>query len=185
MHALAICECLASIELAALMRDDLRFIPWSEILARAPEEVRLASMPFRLGSARATVIPDGLFGIEYRSGGRKAFRFFALEVDRGTMPVTRRGGSSTSVAAKLAVYEQLITSQATRRLLGIPNLFVLTVTSSEARAANLRATAESDCAPWFLFKAVDETTLKRPQPSLLIDAWTRPNLPPLSVAEQG
>ncbi len=34
-------------------------------------------------------MPDGVFGLEYRSSGAPLYRFFALEIDRGTMPIAR------------------------------------------------------------------------------------------------
>jgi hypothetical protein len=183
-HALAICECLASIELATAAHGRVRFIPWPEVLARAPEAARRSAAPFRLCAGDAAVIPDGLFGIEYQMGERKTYRFFALEVDRGTMPVARRGDSASSVAGKLAVYAQLIAGQAPRRLLGIPNLFVLIITSSEARAANLCASASgSQQAPWLLFRAAEWSALRWPSPALLSGEWSRPGLPPLCIAE--
>ena len=75
-------------------------------------------------------MPDGLFGIEYGSGGTKAYRFFALEADRGTMPVVRSGAGQTSYLAKLASYQKIIGSRTFKTHLGLPNLLVLTLTTS-------------------------------------------------------
>lgn len=184
VHALTICECLASIEMATSIRDDMRFIAWPEILARAPEDARASAIPFRLAIGRSAVIPDALFGIEYVTGGRRAYRFFALEVDRGTMPIVRRENTMTSVMGKLSAYGELIAAGRPRALLGIPNLFVLTITSSDTRAANLLATAEgAPSAPWFLFKAVAQSALRKPLMSLLTDPWDRPGLSSLSIAQ--
>ncbi len=47
-HSLMICEALASMELGVRLGDSLRFIPWPEILARAPEATRASPAPFRL-----------------------------------------------------------------------------------------------------------------------------------------
>ena len=183
LHALTICECLASIELAASISDDLRFIPWGEILDRAPEATRTSAAPFRLTTGAKAIIPDGIFGIEYRSGMHKAYRFFALEVDRGTMPVVRAKGAMSSIAAKLSSYSHFIATGGPRSVLGIPNLFVLTVVPNAERTANaIAAAAGSKCAPWFLFKAVDEKTLQRPLASLVTEAWERGGLPSLAIA---
>lgn len=185
-HALTICECLASIELATLARHDLRFITWPEILARAPESTRASTTPFRLATRTGRLIPDAIFGIEYRSASTRSYRFFALEVDRGTMPITRTNGAQTSHGRKLAIYDELIRNQGHRQLLGIPNLFVLTATTSRERLANLITSAESYAsAPWFLFKVVEEGTLRKPLPSLVWDTWKRAGLPALSIAESG
>lgn len=179
-HALAICACLASIEIATGKRQGIRFIPWPEILARAPEETRRKSAPFKLERNGVAIVPDGIFGLEYRAGERLSYRFFAVEVDRGTMPVMRTERSQTSYAAKLNAYKQLIQAGAPKALLGIPNLFVLTLTTSQQRVSNLLA---CDSSPFFLFKAAEEQALLRPLPSLLDDAWMRNGLAPLSIAK--
>lgn len=48
LHTLMCCEVLASIEIATRATEALRFIPWSEILARAPEATRTSPAPCRL-----------------------------------------------------------------------------------------------------------------------------------------
>ena len=64
-HALMICEALASIELAVRTTEGLRFIPWSELLSRAPEATRLSPTPFRVpNSAGGYLVPDGANGQE-------------------------------------------------------------------------------------------------------------------------
>ena len=183
-HALAICESLASIELATAARNELRFIPWSEILDRAPEHTRTSAAPFHFSEGTAAVIPDALFGLEYRSGSRKAYRFFALEIDRGTMPVKRRTSAATSVFGKLATYGRFIEGEGPRRVLGIPNLFVLTITSSSSRVGTLvESVARNRSAPWLLFKTAEDSALREPLPALLIEPWTRAGLPQISIAE--
>jgi hypothetical protein len=114
---------------------------------------------------------------------RPAYRFFALEIDRGTMPVARSNAAQTSHAGKLALYEEIVCARGHKRLLGIPNLFVLTITTSSARLSNLlAATNPSPSSPWFLFKAVDESVLREPLPLLLSEPWQRAGLPALSIA---
>ncbi len=89
-HSLLICACLASLDLAARERPDLRFIAWPEILARAPDATQSSAIPFRIPLAGGgALMPDGVFGLEYRSSGAPLYRFFALEIDRGTMPIAR------------------------------------------------------------------------------------------------
>jgi hypothetical protein len=115
---------------------------------------------------------------------RKAYRFFALELDRGTMPVVRQNTATTSVTGKLIAYGHFIAAGGPRRVLGIPNLFVLTVTSSAARVVNLIAGAKgNESASWFLFKAVEGGALREPHPGLLVEAWERAGLPMLSIAD--
>lgn len=183
-HSLMMCQCLASLELATLARSGLRFIPWPEILARAPQETRTSRSPFRLAGPAGEIVPDGLFGLEYRSTGKSAYRFFTLEVDRGTMPLMRSGGSHTSYLAKLATYRGIIQCGVAKAELGIPNLFVLTVTTNRLRLSSLLQLASQQGGnPFFLFAAVDEIGSMRPAAELLGSPWKRADFPPLSIAE--
>lgn len=122
---------LASFELGARAGDGPRFVPWPEILARAPEATRAFPSPCRLfvPSGRSSV-PDGVFGIEHRAGNLKTYRFFALEIDRGKMPVTRSDAIQTSYRGKLHVYGDIIAQQAHKTYWGIPNLLVLNVATA-------------------------------------------------------
>jgi len=78
-------------------------------------------------------VPDGLFGIEYSSGEKKAYRFFAVEADRGTMPISRSNGSQTSYLGKLTAYREILAHRVHKTHWGIPNLLVLTVTIGARR----------------------------------------------------
>ncbi len=182
-HSVMICACLASIELATRGRDDIRFIPWSEILARAPETTQNAAMPFKLPVSPSTsVVPDGLFGLEYRTHGRKNYRFLALEADRGTMPIARSDTSRTSFLGKLTLYRDLIAGHAHKRHLGVSTFLVLTVTANEARRAEMvRKLGERADSPLFLFKAVGDRAFLAPFPGLLGEPWTRTGFSPLRI----
>lgn len=182
LHSLLICECLASMELAALARSDIRFITWPEILARAPECTRDSRIPFRIPTAAVAVIPDGLFGLEYHRDGKRSYRFFALEIDRGTMPVVRADATKTSYLAKLAAYQEIIASNLCKTHWGIPNLFVLTITTSQERMDTiLQKFGERGGEPLFLFKSMDVRAVRFPAPNLLADSWARPGERPLSI----
>ncbi len=171
-HSVLICETLASIELATRQRTNLRFIPWSEILARMPETTRSAAQPFRLALGTA-VIPDGLFGLEYRQEDRKTYRFFALEVDRGTMPVERSVRGQTSYLAKLAAYRAAFADGLPKSCWGLPNLLVLTLTTAPGRLAALLSRSDAIADPRFLFKEADARTLATPHYGLLDETWQR------------
>ena len=183
-HAHMICAVLASIELAAKGRSNVRFIGWAEILAKAPESTRSSDRPFLLLSGSEAVIPDAIFGLEYRRDGRKAFRFFALEADRGTMPVNRISSQGTSLLAKLGSYSMLLAGGAHHSRFGIPNLLVLTVTTDRSRCAEIiqRFGAQVGEAPQFLFRATAGTNvLARPSAEFLSEAWERAGLAPLCI----
>jgi len=134
LHSLMICEALASLDLGARANPRLRYIAWPEIFARAPVNTRLASTPFRIPvPSGGYLVPDGMFGFEYDLGEKKAYRFFALEADRGTMPLVRSDRNQTSLFGKLAAYREIIARQVHKTHLGISTLFVLTITTSQER----------------------------------------------------
>ena len=186
-HSLMTCEVLASIELGTRQRPGMRFIPWPEILAKAPAETRALSTPFRFPptASSTAVVPDGLFGIEYRLGGTKAYRFFALEADRATMPVMRSNQNQTSYLGKVAAYREIIAKQVHKLHLGVPNLLVLTVTTSKARTTDIigRLKGQAGGNVAYLFKTVDASDLAAPAIRLLFDPWERAGLAPLRIDE--
>jgi hypothetical protein len=183
LHAVMICEALGSLELAVRTREGLRFISWPEILARAPEDAQCSARPLSLPVASGRVIvPDAVFGLEYRANDARRYRFFALEADRGTMPIARTRPGQTSYLAKLAAYHEVLSQQGHKSRWGIPNLLVLTLTTSEARRSEiLNRLGEGSAA--FLFKASDPRTLQAPLPDLLSEPWVRGGHAPLSIAE--
>ena len=178
-----ICEVLASLELAAQANPNLRLITWHEILARAPETTQASPIPFRIPLPSGLyLIPDGLFGIEYRTSEKEAYRFFALEADRGTMPVVRSTADQTSYLGKIAAYREIIVHGVHRGHLGIPNLLVLTVTISQPRMSEITECLEqADENAAFLFKVVGGTDLIRPAEGLWAEPWARAGLPPLQI----
>jgi hypothetical protein len=187
LHALMICETLASLELAS-RGDRLRFIPWPEILARAPEATWASRTPSRLPvPSGGYVVPDSMFGIEYRDGDAKSYRFFALEADRGTMPMVRSRPGQTSYLGKLAAYGKIIDQQVHKTHWGIPNLLVLTLMNSEARMRTtlerLQDQAGGNAA--FLFKAIDASALRTPATQLLFEPWERAGRAAICIADEG
>jgi hypothetical protein len=182
-HSLMICECLASIELAAKSRASLRFISWAEILARAPAATRSSATPFRMPLQDGALTPDGLFGLEYRVDGKCRYRFFALEADRGTMPIERTKRGQTSYLAKLAAYRQVLTGGLAKQYWGVTILLVLTVTTEEQRLRRLvEMSREQVDSPSFLFKVADPSALRNPMHELLSTPWERSGYQPLSIA---
>jgi len=183
LHAVMICEVLASLDLGARSDPSLRFIAWPEILARAPEASRGARSPFRAPlPAGGYLVPDGLFGVEYSREETKAYRFFALEADRGTMPVVRSDPKQSSYMGKLAAYRQIIAQRVFKTHWGLPNLLVLTVTTSQSRMTDIvsKLDGEADTSA-FLFRAVTEQELSRPTAGLLSQPWQRPGTVPLRI----
>ncbi len=194
-HDFATGYILASIELGA-REMGLRFIPWPEIFNRhkCPAETRSApnpiALPYETSDGRRSLIPDGLFGIEYPSGAC----FFALETDMGTEQQRDSELKSSTIVRKLRGYRQVIASDMCRIRFGLPALQVAVVTASVARMQNmidvLAELAERE-TNWstrlFLFRAVP--TLARlgglsPPVSghMLTVPWHRARLPPFDLS---
>jgi hypothetical protein len=185
-HSLMTCEILASLDLGLRANPHLRFIPWPEILARAPETVRACGVPLRLPvPSDGYLVPDGLFGLEYAHGDTKAYRFFALEADRGTMPVLRSTAGQTSYLRKVAAYREIIAHRVHKAQWGLPNLLVLTVTANESRVQEIirRVQDGAGGGPAFLFKALGTPDLTTPKLQLLFEPWLRAGFPPLRIDE--
>ncbi len=150
-HALMICDVLASLELAAMATPGVRFIPWAEIRAKAPVATRASAgapqIPVSVsctftGSSRTEqadvlLTPDAVFGLEYSGTGTKSYRFFALEADRGTMPVSRTNLRQSSYLKKILCYRQVTAERLHKAHWGTPNLFVLNVMASEQHMQNV------------------------------------------------
>ncbi|HEY4940021.1 MAG TPA: replication-relaxation family protein [Rhizomicrobium sp.] len=183
LHSLMICELLASLDIGIRANPRLRLIAWPEILGRAPEATRSSPTPFRVPlPSGGYLVPDGLFGIEYGSTGAKAYRFFALEADRGMMPVARSNSSQSSYLGKLATYREIIDRRLYKTHMGLPNLLVLTTMTSEKRLSEtLRRSGEAEGSPQFLFKVIDADVSREPLLRLLTEPWERAGLPPLAI----
>ncbi|MGD0867336.1 MAG: replication-relaxation family protein [Rhizomicrobium sp.] len=183
-HSMMICEVLASLEIGARHDPSLRFIGGPEILARAPADTRASATPFRMPMPNGgSVVPDGMFGLEYANGGNKTYRFFALEADRGTMPISRSDGDQTSYLGKIAAYRDLLAHRVYKIALGIPNLLVLTITTGEPRMREVMRQMEgqADSSAPFLFKTAGPSDLRLPAPGLLSEPWERAGLPALRI----
>jgi hypothetical protein len=183
-HTLMVSEILASIELAVRAVPHLRFISPQEVIARAPDQARKAGNPLEMAVSGGKLIPDGLFGIEY---GSKAYRFFALEADRNTMPSTRSDLRQSSFLRKLVAYRTLAAEKLHKSHWGIPNLLVLTVTTSDAHMRTLMSGLEglTVSSTIFLFKAMpalgNVLHAACPCSTLLTEPWERVGNDPISL----
>jgi len=91
----------AQIELATIERDDLNYIPQSKILERA-------DVPLRFRTRHGDLIPDALFGLEYILDKQPLYRFFALEADRATEPISSKDQSRKSLKKMFQQYNEWI-----------------------------------------------------------------------------
>ena len=181
-HSLMICQILASLDLGVRAVPGLRFIAWPEIVGRAPEATRSSGTPFRLPlPSGGYLVPDGLFGLQYCQGARPLYRFFAVEADRGTMPLLRTNSRQSSLIGKIETYRAAYAAGRHRTNWGVPNLLVLVVTTEEARARGL-LTACTSTDPAVLCRSVFIQDLTVPCPTLLTEPWDRVAGTPLLLA---
>jgi hypothetical protein len=201
-HSLMICEILASIDIAVKSHPGLRLISWQEILGKASEGTRRSDNPFKIPVSIShtvggntlrvdgSIIPDGIFGLEYTADRKKTYQFFAVEADRATMPVVRSNLNQSSYLRKILGYRDIIARQIHKSHLGIPNLLVLTVATNETHMAeimNLLGELTGGSAA-FLFKTMGAFGSFDQAPTLtsqiLSEPWLRVGYPPLCLAAQ-
>jgi hypothetical protein len=113
---------------------------------------------------RHRVIPDAGFSI---GNGDANHTYFLLEVDRGTMPVTRSDPNQTSFQRKVLAYRETRSAGVLWKRWDVPGFRVLVVTETRQRMESLqRATAECfryGRSTMFLF-AVASELLAAPNP---------------------
>lgn len=134
LHRFLTARITADTELIATLEGN-RFISSGEIMrhSKCPESTRNATNPLALRISGRTVIPDALYGIEAK--GR--YKFWALEADRGTEPLTGRGRTSTYLRDKIDAYVNVLAMEAYRYTWGIPILAVRIVCESKERSAHV------------------------------------------------
>lgn len=142
LHSLEINKTLAKFELECLSTPNQRFVPLEEILQKReikePEAGESISFPVtilkseynRRSHIETDIIPDGLFGIEYRLHDKKHYKFFVVEVERKS-PLTRRTLNQSSSLKKLLAYKYTLHSKSFIPVLGIPNLFPVFVLNDQ------------------------------------------------------
>jgi hypothetical protein len=151
-HALQLADFMTGLEVACRTRADVELIREREILAMAPEKTRTAREPLRwsvdklIMGRRETrsVVPDGLFGLRFPDD---TAAYFVLEVDRGTIPISRTGTAGSSawrknIAYQLATYYEGWKSERHIKQFGLKQMRVAVVTSSAARVEHMLAVVD-------------------------------------------
>jgi hypothetical protein len=162
----------ASIELAC-REQGLSYISLEQILEHGKID-RPRPLSLSLAGGRS-LIPDGLFGIQYRD---RSYRFFAVEVDRNTESIERTRLDQSGFGRKLRGYAEALSNRTYKTSWGIPSLLILTVTTSAVHLQNIvRYTdALKDRADHFLFKTKTEFGTNWEVPDvmrdLLTESWT-------------
>ncbi len=187
LHKFMVSCITASIELATLNRDDINYIPQSQLLKRAGTQLRYAvgiSEPSAKKEITKDLIPDALFGLEYSTPKGSRFRCFLVEADRSTEPATSRNFNRKSWQRNLLQYEKYIGEKLYRDHLNLKtSLMVLNVVTDQKRAEQIRNLipqyAES-LVDQLLFQSWEDfgEVFKPPKPNtnLLEAGWTRAGL---------
>jgi len=170
-HTLAIADFMVALEaVCEKPRSGVKLLYEREILARAPTATRNAREPLRLvvpGIDKkvgiSSVIPDGLFGLEFGDGSAA---YFLLEIDRGSMPVFRSTFDQTSYQRKLLMYWEAWKRKVHVHHFGIAQARVLTLTDSLARVENMLRAVDNVTAGkgsnFFLFTTMDKVRERSP-----------------------
>jgi Replication-relaxation len=138
-HQLEIMDFYVSLQRATQNRQDVCLIHPAELVASFPEQTRSMRNPIalRVGISdngtthQIGLIPDLVFGLRFPDGSR---RCLMVEIDRGTMPISRGDIRQTSFERKMRAY---LTAQANRQhenQFGWRAFRVLTVTTDQQRA---------------------------------------------------
>jgi hypothetical protein len=132
---------MTGLELACRQDNGIALIREHEILTQAPERTRNSREPLRLSVPGlsnqigvSSVVADALFGLSFADG---TAAYFLLELDRGSMPVTRSRFDQTSFKRKLKVYWEAWKAGSHVEHFGLRQIRVLTVTDSASRCDNM------------------------------------------------
>jgi hypothetical protein len=165
-HGYAVSCATSAMDIAAA-RHGVRYIPTHDILARR-------GVPLAIPVAGRFVIPDQLFAFDY--GGR--FRTFALEVDRGTEPITSPANRK-SLVASVDAYTAMIQGDLGRAHYGIksslPTLWVFGTQKRASTFLDIVRSRAGKAASSFLVQtnAALHVPSSRPLTDLFLGNWQR------------
>lgn len=143
-HQLGVMDFYVGLVRGCRERTDVQLITPNELIAAMPEPTRAARNPLTMRVAlvhngrRLTVgvTPDLIFGLRYPDGSR---RCFLVEIDRGTMPVTRANTTQTSFERKMRTYLAAHAAGVHEKQFGWRTFRALTVTTDIARQQSMIA----------------------------------------------
>ncbi len=142
-HQLEIMDFYVALQCSTQGREDVRLIHPDEMVTAFPDQSFSERNPFALrvrifrrGSVHDIgLVPDLVFGLQLADGSR---RCFMVEIDRGTMPISRSNLTQTSFERKMRAY---LTAHATKqheRHFGWKNFPVLVVTTDRHRVRSMK-----------------------------------------------
>lgn len=151
-HQLEIVDFYVSLQLAAQNRSDIRLIHSDELIAAFPEQTRAMRNPLAMrvtvsrdGKAHEVgLIPDLIFGIAFSDDSR---RCFMVEIDRGTMPISRSDFRQTSVERKMRAYLAAHANKQHESQFDWRTFRVLTVTTGQYRLRSMMESLRQGAVP--------------------------------------
>lgn len=192
LHSMMVSCITASIELATLDRDDIRYLSQSYLLERADAELRYPTRITDPATGRDYIkelIPDALFGLEYQTPEGPRYRCFLVEADRSTEPATSKNFNRKSWQRSFQQYEAYVGQELFHDHLNLKSpMLVLNVVPDEKRLEQVQRLAP-DFAPTiqsrFLFQTWDSFgavfTPPKPKTALLEGGWSRAGLPDFRI----
>ena len=178
-HQIEIVNFQVALQRAVVQRSDVRLISAEEMNSAASRRPMQASRaPFALRAKLAhrgvvreiSVVPDIVFGLQLANGSR---RNFMVEIDRGTMPISRSRFDQTSFEKKMRAYLTAHAAKQHDRQFGWKNFRVLTVTTDQERMQSMKEALRGLRVPHgpgaslFLFATFDDLRASDP----LAHAW--------------
>jgi hypothetical protein len=187
-HQLEIMDFYVGVQIAAAARDGVTIIHSDELVAAFPDQVFSSANPFALQTRvnhqgtilNVGIVPDLVFGLRFADGSR---RCFMVEIDRGTMPVSRSNLMQTSFERKMRAYLSAYATRQHERHFGWKTFRVLTVTTDQNRIDSMREALadlrepQSPGATLFFFTTRDELHFSDP----LVHDWKDGNGRKVSV----
>jgi DNA-binding Lrp family transcriptional regulator len=142
-HQIEIVNFQVALERAARDRPDIRLLHPEDMIASSRQAMRApadafalrAKYPHRGQMRESSVIPDLVFGLQLADGSR---RNFMVEIDRGTMPVSRSDPDQTSFEGKMRTYLAAYAGKQHVRRLGWNSFRVLTITIDQRRMRSMQ-----------------------------------------------
>ena len=187
-HTLGISDFMVGIERMCQQSDRLELIDQKAVVNRAPTQTRKSKYPFRWKTKirhsgkqhEISIVPDYVFGIRNIESDQEKFYF--VEIDRGTMPVTRRDISQTSFMRKVLSYADTFEHGLAKSRFDMNGFQVLTVTNSEARIKAIQSViADMPEKPFsantFLFRTKNDEQARFPFHS----GWQNANSKPTDI----
>lgn len=148
LHSHMVACVTSSIELGTLQRNDLTYLPQSQLLERADAKLRYPAAFKDPTSGRMInkhLMPDALFGLRYETPAGPRFRCFLVEADRSTEPIVSSNSARKSWRRNLAQHQSYIVKGSYREHLKLKApLVALVICAESERVTGVRKLLAKD-----------------------------------------